>query len=95
MVLVGDPRRELDRLAEPFAEAPFDLATEPLDAPLVDEVLEASPLAILTVAEVALDGDDRLGDVDHSLWSDPPQRRGEPRIGVVRAGVALSEAAAD
>ena len=71
VVLVGDPRRQLDEVAEPFAEPALDLAAEPLDAALVDEVLEAGPVAVLAVAEVALHGDDRLGDVDDPLRAGP------------------------
>ena len=73
VVLVGDPRQQRDEFAERFAEAALDLAAEPVDAPLVEEVLEPGPLAVLAVAEVALHGDDRLGDVDHPCpaWIQP------------------------
>ena len=95
VVLVGDPRQQRDEFAERFAEARLHLAAEPLDATFVEEVLEAGPLAILAVAEVALHRDDRLGDVDDTVRPHPPERRRQAGIGVVGAGVALAEPSAD
>ena len=53
----GDRRRQ----REP--DASLDLGAQPVDAALLDEVLEAGPVAVVAVAEVALGGDDRLDDV--------------------------------
>ena len=95
VVLVGGPRGQLAGVAERLAEPASTSAAEPVDAPLVDEVLEAGPLAVLAVAEVALHGDDRLGDVDDPSGGTHPS--GDASRGYVSSGRAwlMPEPAAD
>ena len=78
-----------------MADAALDLGPEPVEAPLVDHVLQAGPVAVLAVAEVAVDGDDGLDDVGQVVGRGPHERRGQAGVGVVLPGVALAEAAAD
>ena len=52
-------------------------------------------MAVVAVAEVALRRDDGLDDVDDVLGRHPAERLGQQRVGVVLAGVAHAEAAAD
>ena len=84
------PRRQLAGLGEGVADAALDLGAEPVDAPLVDDVLQAGPVAILAVAEVPVDRDDGLDDGGQIGVGHPRQGRGQPGVGVVLAGVALA-----
>ena len=56
--------RERPRRREREAGAAFDLGLEPVQAAVVDGVLQARALAHVAVAEVALRGDHGLGDGD-------------------------------
>ena len=71
------------------------LFPHPLDAPGLDQILEAGAVTIPAVAEVALRRDHGLDHVDHVLGRHPAERLGEQRVGVLLAGVAHAEAAAD
>ena len=95
VVLLGHPRREVRRRVEREPDPPPDLGADPLDATRLDEVLQPGAVAVLAVAVVALRRDDRLDDVDDPVGRHPPQWLGEQRVGVVLAGVAHAQAAAD
>ena len=50
VVLLGRPRRQVRRGVEREPDPAADLGADPLDAPSLDEVLEAGPVAVLAVA---------------------------------------------
>ena len=75
-----------------MADAGLDLGAEPLEAPLVDQVLEAGPVAVVAVAVVALHGDDGFGHGAQFVGRHPREGRRQPRVGVLLAGVGLAEA---
>ena len=52
------------RRAQGAPEAIGDLGPEPVDAPLVDEVLESGVLAVVSVAMVALNANDGVQHID-------------------------------
>ena len=90
-----EPLGQLARIGQRVADPALDLGAEPLEAALVDHVLQAGPVAILPVAEVAVDGDHGLDGGCQIVGHHPHQRRRQARVGVVLAGVALAQAAAD
>jgi len=60
--------------------APRDLADKPVEAAVVDRVLEARMLAVGAVAEVPLRRDDRFGDDEQLLRPQESHDIGEPRV---------------
>ena len=95
VVLLGHPLGLLGQRGDGEPDAAADLGADPLDAALLDEVLQAGPVAVVAVAEVALRRDDGLDDVDDPIRRDPAERLGQQRVGVVLAGVGHAQAAAD
>ena len=91
---VDRPWQQLDRLGDGTADTRCDLGAEPLDAVLLERVLEPGPMAVVAIAEVALRGDDRLDDVGEILRWHPGDRPAEHRVRVVGPGVAHPHPAA-
>ena len=94
-VLVVDPavavavvvERKRPRLAKRVAEPVFDFAAKPVQAAILDRVLESRVSAVNAVAEVALRGDDFLGDIGHL-----PRRAKAEHIRQAREGCLLAVA---
>ena len=95
MVGAVEPLGQVARVGQRVADATLGLGPEPLDAALVHDVLQPGAVAVLTVAEVAVDGDDGLHDRRQIVGHHPRQRRGQAGVGVVLTGVGLAEATAD
>ena len=75
------------RLAKRVAEPVFDFAAKPVQAAILDRVLESRVSAVNAVAEVALRGDDFLGDIGHL-----PRRAKAEHIREAREGCLLAVA---
>ena len=80
--------------AEFPAEAGFEFGFEPVDTAVLDGVFEAGVFAVGAVAEIALDGDDGLRDLDDFFAREVADDIGQAGI---RLGIAVrhAEAAAD
>ena len=91
---IDGPGQQLDRLGDRPSGAGLDLGAEPVDAVLLERVLEAGPMPVVAVAEVALGGDDRLDDVGEVRRRHPRDRAAEHRVRVVGPGVAHAHPAA-
>src|SRR5690606_39659357 len=89
-------RRELHRLRrlELEAEPAVELRLDPVDAAIVDRVLESGVHPVAAVAEIALNADDVLGHGNDVLRLAISDRGREPRIRL-RIAVRHAEAAAD
>src|SRR5439155_433986 len=76
---VADPHggRRRQCAAQPL----LHLRAEPVEAPIVQQILEARVPAVAAVAVVALHRQHRLGDLDHVFRCGKPQRIGESRVG--------------
>ena len=70
-------RRRRQCAAQPL----LHLRAEPVEAPIVQQILEARVPAVAAVAVVALHRQYRLGDLDHVFRCGKPQRIGESRVG--------------
>ena len=68
--------------AELPPEPALDLVADPDEAAVGDCVLEPGVLAVRAVAEVALNGDDLLRDVDHLLRAAEPEDVGQAGVGL-------------
>ena len=79
--------RKRPRLAKRVAEPVFDFAAKPVQAAILDRVLESRVSAVNAVAEVALRGDDFLGDIGHL-----PRRAKAEHIRQAREGCLLAVA---
>ena len=82
--------QRLERVAEVF----FDLVSNRVEAPVVDEVLHAGDFAVGPVAEIALHFDDRDAQIDGPLGVDVAHRQRDGGKRFLRAG-RDAEAAAD
>ena len=87
--------RNLDRCGrrEGAAELPLHLIAEPVQALLVDEILEPRVAPVAAVAVIALNLNDRLPNLHNLPRPDESQRVREPRVGV-RLAVRTPHAAA-
>ena len=96
VVVLGRPTAPARRAAAIVdADAAADLGADPLDAALLDEVLEAGAVAVVAVAAVALRVTTASTTSTTRSGATQPERHGQPRVGVVLAGVAHAHAAAD
>ena len=85
---------ERPRRGEGEPGAAFDFGLEPVQAAIVDRVLQARALAHDAVAEVALRGDHGFGDGDDLVGRDEADHVGQARVGL-RIAVGRAHAAAD
>src|SRR5690625_165461 len=90
VVLEGHRPRRLERPAAPLCE----LLKEPGSTVAVEGVFETGAVAILAIAEVALDTHDDFGELRRLVGFDETHRLGQARITVL-AGVELPHAATD
>jgi hypothetical protein len=63
------------------AKPGFDLRLDPGQSLVVDRIFEARPGAIPSVAEIALDGHDRIDDREHLIGRHEADEVRQPRIG--------------